>query len=608
MNKRMLWSRILCGILCVAGIAMTALGLQLDGRSIYVQCLLSGIGLVALSAFLGDMRHRAFVYGALALGMVSVAVRIAYWAGQASHGYVQPGVFVELGPWATLTGASVVLLESFRASTPALGGVSMSVRRWRWSRVLCIVWLAMIAVGTVANLVNNSGLDLGWMEMPISVLGLVLPIVGIGLVPLGAFLGQSRYRKLLYGAFGLTVCGLITGLNVLRTDYFGSGPWWVFVGCVEEAFSIGVLMSSVGAVYVISESLQKAPVIHEPRFYDRLQKAYTVLLIVVLAMQFSWTPTTFTSKMLEEQAFKIECLAIDPKTPTTVYAGTWGGGVLRSTDAGDHWVAVSSGLPSGLVVCLAIDPRTPSTLYAGSNGIYHSTDRGDHWTAVSSGLPSGFVSCLAIDPRTPSTLYAGIRGSGVFRSTDNGNHWTAANAGLASQDDVWALAVDPAIPSILYAGGYEASVLRSTDAGDHWVVVDTEPPGHSPDCLAIDPQTPTTVYAGWDTGVWRSTDAGDNWQAASTGLPADDVYCLAINPQTPTTLYAGTWHDVYRSTDSGDHWQAVSTGIVTGSGVHCLVIDPQSPTTVYAGTRGGRAFRSTDSGDHWQAIPTDATD
>jgi hypothetical protein len=271
MDKRMLWSRILC----VAGIAVTALGLQLDGRSIYVLCLVSAIGLVALSAFLGNMRHRTLVYGALALGVVSVAARIAYSAWLARHGHVEPGggsfqlglplisyigSLGNLGPWATLIGATVVLLESLRASMPALGAVSMDVRRWRRSRTVSRVGLAMMAIPVVVFVVEFTFPRLDTSIPPLLPELNLLIFPGAGLVARGAFLGNSRYRKLLYGAFGLTMCGLITGLNILRTDYFGSGPWWVFVGCLELAFPIGWVMSCVGAVYVIVESFRSPPV------------------------------------------------------------------------------------------------------------------------------------------------------------------------------------------------------------------------------------------------------------------------------------------------------------------------------------------------------------
>jgi hypothetical protein len=69
----------------------------------------------------------------------------------------------------------------------------------------------------------------------------------------------------------------------------------------------------------------------------------------------------------------VSALAIDPTTPSTLYAGTNGGGVFQSTNSGGSWSPVNSGLSGGAltVYALAIDPSTPSTLYAGTEEGLH---------------------------------------------------------------------------------------------------------------------------------------------------------------------------------------------------------------------------------------------
>src|SRR5437899_2516260 len=62
----------------------------------------------------------------------------------------------------------------------------------------------------------------------------------------------------------------------------------------------------------------------------------------------------------------IMALAIDPVTPATLYAGTYRGGVFKSTNGGESWIAANTGLPDCQVSALAIDPQTPATLYAGT--------------------------------------------------------------------------------------------------------------------------------------------------------------------------------------------------------------------------------------------------
>src|SRR5262249_44951853 len=70
----------------------------------------------------------------------------------------------------------------------------------------------------------------------------------------------------------------------------------------------------------------------------------------------------------------------------------------------------SNGPPGGSLSALAVDPMTPTTLYAGTlaGGVFRSVNAGSSWQPVNTGLTELFVRTLAIDPATPTTLYAGI--------------------------------------------------------------------------------------------------------------------------------------------------------------------------------------------------------
>src|SRR2546428_2167842 len=122
--------------------------------------------------------------------------------------------------------------------------------------------------------------------------------------------------------------------------------------------------------------------------------------------------------------------------------------------------------------------------------------------------------------------------------------------------------------------------------------------------LAIDPQTPTTRYATSGSyvgslfigGVFKSTDGGESWRAVTdlAASPHALIGPLAIDPQTPATLYVGTRADgVFKSTDGGECWSAVTAGL-PNLPVTALAIDPQTPTILYAGTERGGVFKSTD--------------
>jgi hypothetical protein len=72
----------------------------------------------------------------------------------------------------------------------------------------------------------------------------------------------------------------------------------------------------------------------------------------------------------------------------------------------------------------------------------------------------------------------------------------------------------------------------------------------------------------------------------SHGPDGGCIYDLAIDPVTPTTLYAGTARGVFKSMNSGEKWSAVES-IPTDSAVFALALDPAMPAALYAGTEMG---------------------
>src|SRR5204862_7328588 len=89
-------------------------------------------------------------------------------------------------------------------------------------------------------------------------------------------------------------------------------------------------------------------------------------------------------------------------------------------------------------------------------------------------------------------------------------------------------------------------------------------------------------------GVFKSSSGGGSWSGVNTGLPNySGVKVVAIDPQTPATLYAGTsGRGVFKSVNAGGSWGADNSGL-TASGVWALAIEPGRAAGREAGRLGG---------------------
>src|SRR5262245_27702441 len=320
-----------------------------------------------------------------------------------------------------------------------------------------------------------------------------------------------------------------------------------------------------------------------------------IATLPLLLLAFATPSAAASWQALGPQGGYVECVALDPQNPATVYAGVYTSGVWKSADRGATWAPTGAGPDA--VYAIAIDPTDPSRLYAsGYNSVSRSDDAGATWTRIEV-APTGSreVYALAIDPQNPSTVYAGAASfagpqmGGVLKSEDGGTTWSQANAGL-TDIEVYALAMDPQTASTLYAGT-EGGLFKSIDGAATWAATAITDEVRT---IAIDPVTPSVVWVGTETGLARSTDGGLTWTEIVLGL-AGEVDSIAIIPTAPATVYAsGRNITTWKTTDGGATWAR----LIDSPGGLQLAIDPSAPSTVYLVIAG--LFKSRNGGGTWQ--------
>src|SRR5207248_8558692 len=114
-------------------------------------------------------------------------------------------------------------------------------------------------------------------------------------------------------------------------------------------------------------------------------------------------------------------------------------GVLTSIDGGIHLSVSSNGIKNTKISALAIDPNVvPRTIYAGSRGggIFKSTDGGANWVAINVGLSDTNILDIALSPSNSQIVYAATDNA-IFKSLDGGASWGSLNAGITGPIRQW---------------------------------------------------------------------------------------------------------------------------------------------------------------------------
>lgn len=323
-----------------------------------------------------------------------------------------------------------------------------------------------------------------------------------------------------------------------------------------------------------------------------------------------WSSTdagrTWKALWTHQESLAIGALAMDPKNPNVLYAGTGeanssadsypGVGIYRSANGGKSWALWAdrrkTAIPARIGV-LVVDPKEPNCLWLGGlayspqdpQGLYRSTDGGKTWKRVKVGtLEECWCRSIVLDPQDPNTIFVGltVRSTfdGIYRSRDRGNTWQRLSAGLPPGDrlDRIALAVAPSDGRVLYAqistmrSGH-LGIFKSTDGGDHWTDVSggafrRERQMQYNNVVAVHPQKPDWVLAG-GVDLHLSRDGGASWEQVTDWRadPGDknyahaDQHALVMPASAPGRVYAGNDGGVDGSADGGRTWANRSTGL-----------------------------------------------
>ena len=240
-------------------------------------------------------------------------------------------------------------------------------------------------------------------------------------------------------------------------------------------------------------------------------------------------------------------------------------GIFKTTDGGATWrkvlyftdaigamdVELQPGNPNVVYAWMSHLERKPWTIISGGPaaspaGFYKSTDGGEHFTKLTTGLPSGLIgkANLAVTNANPNRIYALVEaapGGGLYRSDDAGVTWAAMPSPpqmIYRPFYYVLLAADPTNADVVYGGA--EGFWKSADGGKTWASI-RSPHGDNHD-MWISPKDGNTMIQSNDGGANISTDGGKTWSSILNQVTGE-FYAIWPDNAFPYKIYGAQQDD-----------------------------------------------------------------
>lgn len=278
-----------------------------------------------------------------------------------------------------------------------------------------------------------------------------------------------------------------------------------------------------------------------------------------------------------------------------LYCGS-DGGIFSSSDDGDTWQDLSSGLQISQYYRIAISTTDPNLILTASQDNGTNLFEGTSYTH----LLGGDGNMAVIDYSNDQIMYSSYPSGNFQRSTNGGNTFESFIQGI-DETGAWVtpLRLHPENPEILYAA-FENVWRKSGE--NPWVKISDFPISGTLLALCLAPSNPDVIYTSTYGSIMKTVDGGSFWTNISAALPNLTITAIEVHPQNPDELWitmSGYEADskVFHSTDGGQNWENITFNL-PNIPVNCVAYQLGSNDGIYIGTDAG-VFYKDDMNLNW---------
>jgi len=214
-----------------------------------------------------------------------------------------------------------------------------------------------------------------------------------------------------------------------------------------------------------------------------------------------------------------------------------------------NWTRTSSWTPGlGRITAIAVEPRQQNIIYAGSpgGGIWKSTNAGQSWRPLGDNMFSMSIWSIAIDPNNTNVVYLGNAAGQIMKSSNGGNSWTEIYRVSGTPRRIL---IHPN-SSIIFVGTTKA-LYRSTNAGGSFGLIFNS----RAEDVEFKPGNTNVVYA-CGNSFYRSTNGGASFSRITNGISRTERMKMAVTPANPNAIYlvqkrGSSFGYLYRSLNGG---------------------------------------------------------